>query len=336
MKKFFSNVSKPKFVKQMSRQKVLIVLIPLLILVSIQTDKFWSLYNQQGMWVAIAMDGIMMVGMVLVMITGGLDLSVGAVMSLSGVICVSLLNEMGMPMWGAVLGGVLVGALGGAMNGFFITKLKINPFISTLGTMITFQGLAMTITDGYPVVNKILLFSEIGRGKFGSFPIPTIVLFLILFVGVIYLHFTESGRNIYAIGGNEEAANASGIRVGRMKFIAYTICGLTAGISGVILASRLNTGSPIIGNDSALNVITAAMLGGISMSGGIGSMEGAFLGIVTIGVLTNSFNMMHVKAYYQQVIKGFLLLMVIVIDRVSAQSRRKVLERTRGKAELVE
>jgi ribose/xylose/arabinose/galactoside ABC-type transport system permease subunit len=272
MKKLFTTINNLKFVKQLKKQKILLALIPLLIIVSNQSDNFWSLYNQQGLWVTIAMNGIMMVGMVLVMITGGLDLSIGAVMSLSGVICVSLMNTMGLPIWVGVLGGILVGALGGAMNGFFITKLKINPFISTLGTMITFQGLAMTITDGYPVVNKVLDFSEVGRGKIGPIPIPAIVLFAALLLGMIFLHFTEMGRNIYAIGGNEEAANASGIRVNRVKFIAYTICGLTAGISGVILASRLSTGSPIVGDDSALSVITAAMLGGISMSGGVGSM----------------------------------------------------------------
>jgi ribose/xylose/arabinose/galactoside ABC-type transport system permease subunit len=156
---------------------------------------------------------------------------------------------------------------------------------------------------------------------------------VIFIAGVIFLHYTETGRSIYAIGGNEEAAHASGIRVKRVKFISYSICGLTAGISGVILASRLSTGSPIVGADSALNVITAAMLGGISMSGGVGSLEGAFLGVLTMGVLGNSFNMMNIQAYYQQVIKGILLLVVIVIDRVSANSRKKALERTRGKAQ---
>lgn len=330
MKNILSNITNSKVFKTLVNQKVLFILLPLLVLVSVQSNKFWSLYNQQGMWVSIAMNGIMMVGMVLVMITGGLDLSIGAVMSLSGVICVSIMNTWGLPLWVGVLGGVLVGAFGGAMNGIFITRLKINPFISTLGTMITFQGLAMTITDGYPVVNKVLEFSEIGRGKVGPFPIPAIILFIALLAGIIYLHFSKNGRNIYAIGGNEEAANASGIRVNRVKFIAYTVCGLTAGISGVILASRLSTGSPIVGGDSALNVITAAMLGGISMSGGVGSMEGAFLGIITMEVLTNSFNMMHVQAYYQQVIKGIILLVVIVIDRIAARSRKKALERTRG------
>jgi ribose/xylose/arabinose/galactoside ABC-type transport system permease subunit len=321
------------FVTFLKNQKVLAILIPLLILVSTQSNKFWSLYNLQGLWVIIAMDGIMLVGMVMVMLTAGLDLSIGAIMSLAGVICVYLMNELGLPMWAGILGGILVGALGGAMNGLFITTFKINPFIATLGTMITFEGLAMTITDGYPVVNKVLIFSEIGRGKLGIIPIPAIILVVIFTAGVIFLHYTETGRSIYAIGGNEEAAHASGIRVKRVKFITYTICGLTAGISGVILASRLSTGSPIVGSDSALNVITAAMLGGISMSGGVGTLEGAFLGVLTMGVLSNSFNMMNIQAYYQQVIKGILLLVVIVIDRVSANSRKKALERTRGKVQ---
>ena len=332
MKNIFAKITRNGFFSFIKNQKVLAILIPLLVLVSIRADKFWSLYNIQGLWVTIAMDGIMLVGMVMVMLTGGLDLSIGAIMALAGVICVYLMNTLGWPMWAGIIGGILVGALGGAMNGLFITRFNINPFIATLGTMITFEGLSMTITDGYPVVNKVLMFSEIGRGKVGIIPIPVIILAVTFAIGVIYLHYTEDGRSIYAIGGNEEAANASGIRVKKVKFIAYTVCGLTAGISGIILASRLSTGSPIVGADSALNVITAAMLGGISMSGGVGSLEGAFLGVLTMGVLSNSFNMMNVQAYYQQVIKGLLLLVVIVIDRISAKSRKKALERTRGKA----
>jgi ribose transport system permease protein len=179
-----------------------------------------------------------------------------------------------------------------------------------------------------------LAFVEIGRGKIGPLPIPVLIFLVVLVFGYLFLSFTRTGREVYALGGNEEAARASGIRTNRIKLLSYTLSSLTAGISGVILASRLSTGSPIIGEDSPLSVITSVLLGGTSLTGGVGSIGGSLLGLLTVGSLSNGLNLLNVPAYYQRVAKGLLLIIVIIIDSLYAQARKRALHRTRGKEML--
>jgi ribose transport system permease protein len=311
------------------QQRIVVLLVILLVILTIVTDNFWSLRNQQSWWVALAIEGIMVVGMTVTMIGAGFDLSIGSVMALAGVIAVGLQEPLGVPL--AIACAVAAAGLIGVLNGLFITRVGINPFIATLGSMIAVRGLVMTITDGQPVVNSNLTFTRIGRGLVGPVPIPAIVLLVALVLGHVLLSYMLLGRNIYALGGNEEAASASGIRTNRVKLTTYFICSLTAGISGVILASRLSTGSPIIGEDTALNVITAVLLGGTSLTGGVGTMGGSFAGLLVVGALANGLNLLNVPAYYQRVAKGLLLIIVVIIDSLYMRARRRALRRTRGR-----
>lgn len=312
------------------RQRIAVLMIILLFVLTIATGSFWTLRNQQSWWVALAIDGIMVVGMTITMVGAGFDLSIGSVMALAGVMAVGLQEPLGLPL--AIACAVLAAAAIGALNGVFITRIGINPFIATLGTMIAVRGLAMTITDGQPVVNANLAFTGIGRGTVGPIPIPAIVFFAALVLGHVLLSYMPLGRKVYALGGNEEAASASGIRTNRVKLATYVICSFTAGVSGVILASRLSTGSPIIGQDSALSVITAVLLGGTSLTGGVGTIGGSLTGLLVVGALSNGLNLLNVPAYYQRVAKGLLLIIVVVIDSLYARARRRALRRTRGRS----
>lgn len=298
----------------------------MLIFITATHFEFWSERNIQNLIISVAMDGIIVVGMTVAMIGGGFDLSVGSVLAMAGVISVSL-QPAGLPV---AIGAALVASiLAGALNGLLVTRLKINAFIATLGTMIVVRGAVMTYTDAQPVVSMDPVFSEIGRGQVGAVPIPAIIFIVVLALGYILLNFTRLGRNIYALGGNEEASRSAGILIDRTKFISYVITSFSAGISGVILASRLSTGSPIIGEDTALNVMTAVLLGGTSLNGGVGSIQGSLVGVFTIGVLSNYLNLMNVSNYYQRIAKGMLLILVIIIDRFYQYYLSQKLNRTR-------
>jgi ribose/xylose/arabinose/galactoside ABC-type transport system permease subunit len=318
-----------KVLRWIVQNRMLVILLLLLTILTLKTDKFWTLRNLQFLLEAMSINGVMVVGMTVVMIGAGLDLSIGSIMAMCGIIVVSLMKSIGLPA--AIVVAVLAGAFFGAMNGFFITKLRINPFIATLGTMITVRGLAMTITDGHPVAISHVLFSEIGRGKVMGFPIPGIIFLVVVLLGIFFLRYTITGRNVYAYGGNEEAARASGIQINQVKMVSYILSGLTAGISGVVLASRLSTGSPVIGEDTSLAVITAVLLGGTSLSGGVGTIGGSLIGLLSVSVLSNGMNLLNIPAYYQRVAMGALLLFVIIVDSLYTRSRRRALSRTRGK-----
>jgi len=312
------------------KQRILPILdVLLLVTVSVGTRDFWTVRNLQNLVVAVSIEGVIAVGMTVVMVGGGIDLSVGSVMALAGVLAVSM-QRFGIV--GAIVIAVLAAGLCGACSGLLVTRLGINPFIATLGMMLVARGVVMSYTDAQPVANANLLFTQIARGKLGLVPIPGLVFLAALLLGHWFLKYTRLGRDIYALGGNEEAARASGIRTERVKLAAYVLAGLSAGVAGVLLASRLSTGSPVIGEDTALNVITAVLLGGTSLTGGVGSMPGTLTGLLTVGVLSNSLNLFNVPAYYQRIAKGMLLILVVFFDSLYVRYRRQALLRTRGKA----
>ena len=296
------------------RQRTVWLLLALLAWVTAFGDGFWQGPNLQNLVIAISIEGIMVVGMTIVMIGGGFDLSIGSVVALSGVAVMSAL-PLGLPA--AVLIALAVAAAVGLANGLLITGLRVNPFIATLGTMIGVRGLVMTYTNAQPVPGTDLGFMRLGRQAIAGVPLPGLIFLAALILGHILLAYLKAGREIYALGGNEESARASGIATGRLKLVSYTICSLTAGIAGIVLAARLNTGSPIVGENTALNVITAVLLGGTSLSGGVGSIPGSFAGLLCIGVLGNGLNLFNVPAYYQRIAQGLLLLILVVLERLA-------------------
>jgi ribose/xylose/arabinose/galactoside ABC-type transport system permease subunit len=300
----------------LSSHRLVVLLAALVIFLTLSGEGFWGIRNLQNLATMVSIEGIMVVGMTVVMIGRGFDLSVGSVMALSGVIAISL-QPLGLPV--ATVLALAAAATAGVANGLLITQARVNPFIATFGTMIVIRGLVMTITDGQPAVGVNYDFMELGRGRIFGFPIPAVILAVLLLLGHFLLVRTRFGRHVYALGGNEESARLSGISTNKAKVATYVLCSLTAGIAGIVLASRLNTGSPIIGENTALNVIAAVLLGGTTLSGGVGTMTGSLAGLLTIGVLGNGLNLLEIPVYYQRVALGVLLVGLVVLDRWSAR-----------------
>jgi ribose transport system permease protein len=296
------------------RQFTVWLLFGLLAWVSAFGNGFWSPGNLQNLVVAVSIEGVMVVGMTIVMIGGGFDLSIGSVMALAGVIVV---KSLGLGLTPAIVLAVAAGGIVGLANGLLISRLSVNPFIATLGTMIVVRGLVLTWTNAQPVSGADLTFMNLGRAILWGVPLPGLFFAVALVMGHVLLTYHRLGREIYALGGNEESARSSGVGTSRLKLISYTICSASAGIAGVVLASRLNTGSPIIGENTALNVITAVLLGGTSLSGGVGTVPGSLVGLLCIGVLGNGLNLFDVPAYYQRIAQGLLLLSLVVLERLA-------------------
>jgi ribose transport system permease protein len=292
--------------------RVFILLGFLVLVPTLFGEGFWALRNLQNLSSSLAIQGIMAVGMTIVMIGRGFDLSIGSVMALSGVLVMTL------QPWGLVVSCVAALAAAGAIgliNGLLVCRAGVNPFIATLGTMIAVRGMVMSVTDAQPIAGQDMDFILFGIGKGLGLPWVAWFFLAVLLLGHLMMAYMKTGRALYALGGNEAAARASGVHIEAAKVKSYILCALCAGIAGILLAARLNTGSPIIGENAALQVITAVLLGGVSLSGGIGSMPGTLAGLLSIGVLSNSLNLFDVPAYYQRIAQGCLLLSAVVLDR---------------------
>lgn len=231
----------------------------------------------------VSMMGIVSVGMTFVMLIGGFDLSVGSLQGLIGVTVAGFMVKLGLPIWLAIIGTIVVGGIVGAVNGLIVTRLKVNAFITTLSTMTILKGVAFVITGAFPITNLPKNFQMIGQGYIaGLVPIPVIIMAVVFVLGSFILNKTYLGRDLYSVGGNEEASRLSGINVNRVKLIAFISCGVLGAVSGMILAARLNSGQPAAGDGFEFNVITACVLGGVSLDGGEGRLSGVLLSLIHI------------------------------------------------------
>ncbi len=253
-------------------------------------------------------------GMTMVIILGGIDLSVGSIIALSGCVAAGAVVRWQMPIPVAILVGVIIGGCVGMFNGVVIAKTTIPAFIVTLATMNIAKGLAYVYTGGSPVrvVNSEWQF--LGAGYIGPVPTPVVLLVLILLISAILMNSTRLGRYMYAVGGNPQAAEFSGINVRRVKFLVHTFTGLMAGIAGVVLASRMYSGQPTAGEGAEMDAIAAVVVGGTSMQGGSGKIGGTIIGGLIIGVLNNGLNLMNVNSFWQYVVKGIVILLAVFID----------------------
>ena len=265
---------------------------------------------------ALSFIAIMAVGQALVLITAGVDLSVGSVLGLSGVITAVLLNHVSNIFVG-ILAGVTAGIVCGALNGLLITRAQLPPFIATLAMMSVARGLAFGLTGGETIRNLPADFLTIGQGEILSIPVPILVMVIIAIIAGYLLKSTTWGRYVYAIGGNEEAAHFSGVNVKKVKLIVYLLCGLTAGIAGVLFTSRFGVGQSTAGLGYELDVVAAAVIGGVSLSGGRGTILGAIIGSLLMGILRNGLVLLNVSEYWQEVAIGLVIIMAVIIDRKS-------------------
>lgn len=304
----------------LSRFGLIMALVVLSIGLSMVRPGFLTVYNLVTVVRQISINGILAIGVTYVLITGGVDLSLGSVVALTGVVAASCAHPDQYPLLVPIAIGIGTGMLCGLANGAIITLGRVAPFIATLGMMIIARGLALVISSGRPVSDLSSSFKQIGGGDLGKVPIPILILFSVAVLSYVVLKHIRLGRYIYAVGGNEKAARASGLNVRGIKTVAYIICGGLAGLAGVVLASRVTTGQPNAGLAYELDAIAAAVIGGTSLSGGVGGVGGTVLGALLMGVINNGLDLLNVNLYYQQIVKGTIIIAAVWLDRRSSQA----------------
>lgn len=284
------------------------------------TENFFSSANFLNIARQVSINAVIAVGMTFAILTGGIDLSVGAVMALSGTLMAGSMVA-GVPPTAAIAIGLGVGLVFGLFNGFFVAYAGMPAIIVTLATLGIARGLGLIYTGGYPIDGLPEAFAFFGRGSFMGVQTPVIIMLLVFLVAYLILNQTPIGRYVYAIGGNEEATRLSGVRVSRYKLMVYSLSGLTSAIAGLILSSRLMSGQPNAGVGFEMDAIAAVVMGGTSISGGRGSIIGTLIGAMMLGVLNNGLNMMGVSPYVQNIIKGMIILFAIYISRERRKKR---------------
>jgi len=294
-------------------------LFAIVLVVSIMEPDFLTLNNLFNILRQVSINALIAFGMTFVILTGGIDLSVGSILALSSAFVAGLMTD-GTSAVIAVLAGLIVGAVMGALNGMVISLGKVAPFIATLATMTIFRGLTLVYTDGKPItgLSQGGWFELFGRGYFWIFPVPVLTMLLAFAVLYFILKKTTFGRYTYAIGGNEEAAKLMGIQVNKVKIMIYSLSGLMAALAGIILTSRLNSAQPTAGTSYELDAIAAVVLGGTSLSGGRGWIVGTLIGALIIGTLNNGLNLLGVSSFFQLVVKGLVILFAVLADRKQA------------------
>ncbi|MCX6889349.1 MAG: ABC transporter permease [Verrucomicrobia bacterium] len=286
---------------------------------SLATDTFLSVANFTNVARQISINGILAVGVTFVLLTAGVDLSLGSVVALSGVACATFAHPGEHTVFVPIAIGLLTGAACGLLNGVLVTRGGVAPFIVTLGMMTIARGLALIFSGGRPVADMSNEMTALA-GDIWGIPIPVLCFAGVALAAWFFLQNFRLGRHIYAVGGNENAARAAGVPVERVKLFAYGLCGLLTGLAGVVLAARITTGQPNAGQAYELDAIAAVVIGGTSLAGGVGTITGTLLGVLLIGVINNGLDLMGVSSYYQAVIKGVIIVGAVWLDRRQARS----------------
>jgi ribose transport system permease protein len=290
-------------------------LIVVSILMGFASDNFFSVSNILNVLRQVSIVAVLAVGMTFVILTGGIDLSVGAVMALAGTMAAGLMVNFGVPGWLGILAGVGIGIGLGLLNGLLVAWGRMPAIIVTLATMGIARGAGLIYSGGYPISGLPSWISWFGVGRIGIIPVPVILMVVVYAVAWVLLERTPFGRHVYAIGGNETAAKLSGVKTGRIKLAVYVISGITASIAAIILTGRLMSGQPNAGVGFELDAIAAVVLGGTAIAGGRGLILGTLIGAVLLGILNNGLNLMGINPYLQDIIRGFIILLAIYIAR---------------------
>lgn len=308
-----------KFKENLDKYKSLIGLVLLCVVITFVSPAFMTLSNITNVFTQVSTNAIIAVGMTFVILTGGIDLSVGSTVAISGAFAASIIKSTN-NVFLAVLAAGTVGIVIGLINGLLISKGKLQAFIATLATMTIFRGATLVFTNGTPISKLPENFVNIGNGKLGFIPIPVIITVIVLVIAMYVLTQTRFGRYLYALGGNEDSARLSGINTTKIKTLVYVISGFASSIAGVIIASRIGSASPNAGTGFELDAIAAVVIGGTSLAGGEGRITGTLIGALIIGVLNNGLNLMNVSPFYQSIVKGLVILIAVLLDK---KSRKK-------------
>lgn len=311
-------MNRTKLSAQLKKLGPFLGLILIVIVLGLLNSDFFAPSNIFNLLRQISVNALLAFGMTFVILTGGIDLSVGSMLALGGALTAGMMAA-GIPPVLAIIFGLILGALMGAVNGLAISKGKVAPFIATLATMTIFRGLTLVYTDGRPIsgFTDSKIFELMGRGYFFGIPVPVLWMFLAYIILFFVLKKTVFGRRTYAIGGNEEASVLSGVSANRIKIYVYTLSGVLSVLAGIILTSRLDSAQPTAGETYELDAIAAVVIGGTSLSGGRGWIFGTLIGALIIGVLNNGLNLLNVSSFYQQVVKGGVILLAVLMDRKS-------------------
>ena len=310
--------------KRLTRQRefvIFLIVLAVFVGMSFASNVFLTTSNILSVLLSLSIESVMAVGMVVCMVGGGFDMSVGSVLGFTGIIVAELLTS-GVPVVLSLVIAIIGGVLIGLWNGFIIAKLKINPFVTTLSSLSIFRGLSYVITSGRNISGLPDAFQAIGQLRPMGVQLPIIYALVLLIVGEIVLRNSRFFRQYYYIGGNERGARLSGINVDRLKILAYTLTGLFAGLAGIVLTSRLGAASMTAGTGLELRVITAVIIGGASLQGGEGTVFGAFLGSLLMALITNALTLLGVDVYWQTFVIGATLLSAVLIDQLGKRGRR--------------
>ena len=313
----------------------LLFLLALMVVFSVAEPRFLSALNLLNVMRQISITGLIALGMTFVILTGGIDLSVGSVVALAGLVAAALskgssgntlsLDDaviVGSPVWIAAGAAMLVGLGAGLIQGLAITRLNVPPFVVTLGGLSVFRGAALLYSGGGPISAFDAPYRYFGQGRLAGIPVPVIIFLVCAVVCAIVLRGTRFGRHVYAVGGNAEAARLSGLRVRGITLAVYVIVGLFSGLAGFVLSSRLNSAEAVAGTGYELTVIASVVIGGTSLFGGVGGVAGTVVGAALIGVLLNGLVLLNVSPYIQQIIVGVIIVLAVAFDRLAKGSRR--------------
>lgn len=308
---------------QMREMVMVLLILFACVIMSMFSPYFLSISNFVAIARGFSMEGIVVVGMVMLLISGNFDLSVGSVMALSGIASAALMVNGHMSPPVAVLGGLAVGAATGAISGFVVTKIGVNPLIATLGMMAVARGLALGFTSGYPVINVPLSFAWIGQGSIAGLPVPVIIMAVVVLTADILLRKARVLRQLYYVGGSQKAAKLSGINVNHVVFMVFVASGVCASMAGIISMARLTSGIPTAFVGVELRIIAACVIGGASLSGGEGTVLGALLGLIFMALVSNAMVMFGVSIYWEGVITGSILMAAVSVDMLSRRRLKK-------------
>lgn len=306
--------SAQKFISKLGPVLALLVLV---VAVSVMNMSFLAPSNLLNLLRQVSINALIAFGMTFVILTGGIDLSVGSILALSGAISAYMIQAGVSPAISIAI-GMLTGALFGLINGILVAYGKAAPFIATLATMTIFRGGTYVFTNGNPItgtkINESFLFQFMGRGYLFGIPFPIIIMLIAFGILYVVLHKTTFGRKTYALGGNEEAAYVAGVNTKKVTMIIYTLSGLMASVAGVILTSRLSSAQPDAGTSYEMDAIAAVVLGGTSLAGGKGRIFGTLIGALIIGTLNNGMNLLGISSFYQQIVKGIVIIVAVLLD----------------------
>lgn len=321
------NTKNPSFLKKFMKNKtttIFLVLVGMCIALGLANKSFFLYENLASVARATAYTAILSIGELLVILICGIDLSVGSICGLSAVASALMLAKFGWALVPAILIGLLAGLLVGAVNGLLIVMMKLPPFIATMGTTQIINSVALLLTDGKPVLGLGEKFLFIGQGKVLYLPVAVWILIVVAIIASLFLNKTVTGRKLYALGGGEEAARFSGVRVNLLKFVTYVISGFTAAMCGIILCARMGSAQGSTGSGYQMDAIASCVIGGASMAGGEGNISGTIVGAAIMCVIRNALVMLSVSTYWQSMIIGFIIIAAVMIDQFRRASANRV------------